>query len=281
MSSKSVHNVWRNVSKSWQSVATSGGAAGDTLPGMANRAGKTDVGSLSGAERDELLALRRQVRRQRAERDFLFQEQGISPTQRAILDATETLLANTSLNTLSVARIIAAAGVSRATFYTHYRSKNAAVVALLNRVFARIFDVIQPWLERDVNEAPDIALRAILSAAARIWAAHAAVLRAVQEGWPTVPEFEELWLSVMHRFRDALTAQIQVERQAGSAPAGAPADVIAVGLIWASERTFYISTRAVEPMLPDPTAAVEALMALWIPTIYAVPYTPPLTAPSA
>jgi hypothetical protein len=35
-------------------------------------------------------------------------------------------------------------------------------------------------------------------------------------------------------------------------------------------------------MLPDPTAAVEALMALWIPTIYAVPYTPPLTtAPSA
>ena len=238
---------------------------------------RTDTGedmSLDDAERSELIALRRQARRHRVERDLLLQEQSLSPTQRAILEATERLLQSATLQKLSVAQIVSAARLSRPTFYLHYRSKNDVVAALLNRAIATIVDVIQPWLDRDLTEPPELTLRAILSDAADIWAQHGAVLRAVQENWSTIPEFEALWLSAMHRFRDDLVGQIEAERTAGTAPQGLPADVIAVGLIWASERALYISTRGVEPTLPNPAAAVEVLMALWIPAIYGYPFDP-------
>jgi len=52
-------------------------------------------------------------------------------TRNALLEATKQLLAEeTSVAALSVDRIVAAAGMSRATFYLHFKDKTELVAAL-------------------------------------------------------------------------------------------------------------------------------------------------------
>src|SRR5580700_10981909 len=71
----------------------------------------------------------------------------VAPTRRdesrdgrsAILEATEQLLAEKPLDEITVFDVIAAAGVSRATFYLYFESKNAAVATLAEEVIERIY----------------------------------------------------------------------------------------------------------------------------------------------
>jgi AcrR family transcriptional regulator len=76
---------------------------------------------------------------------------GASETERAIFEATERLLADVPLHDLSVAQIISAAGVSRATFYFYFSSKFAVVTGLLAQVMDEVFEVVQPFIQCDLR----------------------------------------------------------------------------------------------------------------------------------
>src|ERR1700756_2079958 len=121
---------------------------------------------------------------------------GDSETERAIFAATEELLAVVPLQDLSVAQIISRAGVSRATFYFYFSSKYAVVTGLLAKIMDEIYDVMQPFVQRDGTEMAIGPLRDSLEAAAEVWSTHRAPLRAVMEHWHAVPELRELWLAV-------------------------------------------------------------------------------------
>src|ERR1700716_1861472 len=73
---------------------------------------------------------------------------GASETEIAIFEATEKLLAEMPLHELSVAQIIRAAGVSRATFYFYFSPKHAVVIGLLARVIDALYEVVQPFVQR-------------------------------------------------------------------------------------------------------------------------------------
>jgi TetR/AcrR family transcriptional regulator, ethionamide resistance regulator len=193
---------------------------------------------------------------------------GTSETERAIFDATERLLTQVPLHELSVAQIISAAGVSRATFYFYFSSKFAVVTGLLARVMDEIFEVVQPFVGREDTDDPEDALRRSLEASTRLWASHRHALRAVMEHWHAVPELRELWLGVVQRFSSAVAAEIEREREQGVAPPGPDSQQVAAALIWGTERCLYVAGLGVDENIPREEDLVEPLMRLWLGGLY-------------
>jgi AcrR family transcriptional regulator len=196
---------------------------------------------------------------------------GTSDTELAIFDAAERLLAEMPLHDLSVAQIIAAAGISRATFYFYFSSKFAVVSGLFARVMDEIFTVVQPFTRREETIDPERALRESLSAAVSLWAAHRPALRAVHEHWNTTDELRTLWIKVVERFTEAVAGEIDRERAAGLSHDGADSRQLAASLLWGTECVLYVAGLGVDPNLRDEASALAPLMALWSGTLYGHP----------
>ena len=206
---------------------------------------------------------------------------GTSETELAIFEATERLLAEIPLHELSVARIIGAAGISRATFYFYFSSKFAVVSGLLARVMEEIFEVVQPFVQRQGGMSPAEAVRHSLEGAIALWKSHRPAMRAIHEHWNTTPELRSMWISVVERFTDAVAAELDRERTAGIAPAGAGSRQIASALLWGTERCLYVAGLGVDPDLPDEEQTLEALVALWVGSLYGGSAKPGRPRPSA
>jgi AcrR family transcriptional regulator len=194
---------------------------------------------------------------------------GTSDTELAIFAATETLLAEVPLHDLSVAQIIAAAELSRATFYFYFSSKFAVVTGLLARVMDEMFTAVQPFTQRS-ELSPAGALRESLTGATELWRSHRPAMRAVHEHWNSTPELRTLWIGVVDRFTDAVAAELERERAAGLAPPGPPARQTAAALLWGTERCLYVAGLGIDPDLADEQQALEPLLAMWVGTLYGV-----------
>ena len=193
---------------------------------------------------------------------------GTSETEIAIFRATERLLADVPLHELSVAQIIGAAGISRATFYFYFSSKFAVLSGLLARVTDEIFEVVQPFVQRDDAVAPEEALADSLEAAVVLWQNHRPALRAIHEHWNTTAELRSLWISVVERFTEAVAAEIDRERKTGLAPVGPDSRQVAAALLWGTEQCLYIAGLGVDKNLPSETETLAPLTAMWVGTLY-------------
>lgn len=193
---------------------------------------------------------------------------GTSETEVAIFDATERLLREVPLRDLSVAQIIAAAGISRATFYFYFSSKFAVVSGLVARVSEEIFEVIRPFTERADTIAPDHALHQSLSAAVALWGSRRPALRAVHEHWNTTDELRTLWIGVVRRFTEAVAGEIDRQRAAGLARDGAPSHQVAATLLWCTQACLYVAGTGADPNLPDEQSLLPPLMTVWSGTLY-------------
>src|SRR3954463_9302343 len=102
-----------------------------------------------------------------------------------ILEALRRLLLERTFDTISVAEIITAAGVSRASFYFYFPGKQAALAELVRRAVGAGHEAAQPRTEGApaVPVDPRDALRAGIDAGATLWLDNAGVLRAIVESW--------------------------------------------------------------------------------------------------
>ncbi|HUZ38358.1 MAG TPA: TetR/AcrR family transcriptional regulator [Streptosporangiaceae bacterium] len=181
-------------------------------------------------------------------------------TRTAVLRATETLLETTPLAQLSVARIIAAAGVGRTSFYEHFDSKEDVVVQLLGAVSAEVGAALEPLYERR-DRSPDEALRAGLESLVATWAHHAPLMVAAAEGWPRVDALRTMWFSLQAQATERLAAIIDRDRAAGIAPGGADSRSLAASLVWTVERAMHVSARrAGSAELPQLVAPLHQLL---------------------
>ena len=114
---------------------------------------------------------------QPASRDRPREHNRSSDAEQAILHATEQLLARTSLHELSVAQIISAAGISRATFYFYFSSKFAVLTTLVDRAIGEIFKVSQQFIDGTSELPTELAMRQRIQASAAIWEANRACCR--------------------------------------------------------------------------------------------------------
>ena len=194
--------------------------------------------------------------------------EGNSDAEVAIFDATERLLADTPFYELSVAQIIAEAGISRATFYFYFSSKFAVLSGLLARVIEEMFEVIQPFTQRDEAVTPQKALEDSLSAVISMWVDHRPALRAIHEHWNTTDELRFLWSDAVQRFTQAAAAELDRERTAGLARNGVDSRQLAAALIWSTERCLYVSGLDVDPNLGNETQAITPLLMIWNSALY-------------
>lgn len=184
-----------------------------------------------------------------------------------ILDATERLLSSRSFESLSVADILEAAGVSRASFYFYFPNKHAVLADLVRQAVAGARDAAATWTA-DRSEAPDEALLSGTRAGARLWHAHGPVLRAIVENWRSDPELTRLWTEMMEGFAEMATERIRADREAGRAPArDDDPKMLATILSWMSERAYYLAAIG-HPGFADETRVADALTQVWAAAIY-------------
>ncbi len=184
----------------------------------------------------------------------------------AVLSAAERLLEDASLEDLTVGQLAREAGVSRASFYFYFESKQAVLAALLDAAVGEVAQAAAPWLER-AETPPAEALTQALAGSLGVWRRHGAVLRAAVESSRSSPEIGELWRSQIGASIDAAAAQIQRDRDAGIAPADElDPHALAAALIWMNERTLYVMS--LESDHSRDAQLVETLAAIWLRAVY-------------
>jgi AcrR family transcriptional regulator len=191
--------------------------------------------------------------------------------EEAILAAMRELLARRRFDDISVADILSAAGVSRASFYFYFESRHAVLAVLVRRAVARGHEAAQPWLSHGQDEPPMAEVRRGIEDGARLWRENAPVLRAIVETWRSHPELTALWLELMDSFTRETEQRIARDRQAGVAPDG-PEDLhtLASLLTWVGERAYYLAAIGQEPF-DDEQRLVDGLTELWRGAVYRLP----------
>lgn len=207
------------------------------------------------------------------------QRPGERDLRQAILAATERLLAERRFDQLSVADILDAADVSRSSFYFYFESKHAVLAELVRSAVGEAMDIAQPWLQHE-DASPRETLEQGTLGGARLWQAHAPVLRAIVENWRSDPGLAELWAEMMERFTAAAAERIEHDRRARRAPlTAADARTLAALLTWMGERAYYLAAIG-HPDFEDEERLVDALTEVWLAAIYREPASADLERPS-
>lgn len=186
-----------------------------------------------------------------------------------VLDALRELLRERTFDTLSVAEIISAAGVSRASFYFYFAGKQAVLAELVRRAVGAGHEAAQPWVRAGADARET--LRVGIDAGAGLWLANAAVLRAIVESWASDPQLRELWLAQMATFTDVAITRIEADRRADPAVearlGGVDVPALAASLTWTGERLYYLAACGVPPF-DDRAVLVDTLTHLWVSALY-------------
>ena len=185
--------------------------------------------------------------------------------REAILTATAGLLADHRFSDLAVADILAAAGVSRGTFYFYFDSKHDVLAELVRRAVAEGHAAAAPWLARPAD--PAAALRAGITEGARLWQANAPVLRAIVESWRTDPRLTDLWLEQMQTLTDATVAQVSADSVVRQRLGDNAIPAIAAALTWLGERLYYLAATGTPPF-DDQDTLIDTLLHIWITALY-------------
>ena len=196
---------------------------------------------------------------------------GQSSAELAIFAATERLLGEHSLQDLSVAQILAEAGLSRATFYFYFGSKYSVLASLLGRITDEIYEFVQPYIDRDPAEDPRESLSQSLRAGIEIWERHRPTLRATMQNWATNDEIGRQWIAGIELFTEVIAGQIERQREAGVARDGTDPRRLAAALLWGTQHCLYVAGLGVDDDLGEEREAFEPLMAIWTRSIYGDP----------
>ena len=189
--------------------------------------------------------------------------------ERAILETAERLLADRPINAISVDDLARGAGISRPTFYFYFSSKEAVLLALLDRVVEEARESRGDVLERP-GEDPAGRLRQAITGIYETFRAHSAVMLASADASPASPEVRELWAKVMEGFVDETAVAIEAERAAGTVPDGLRARELATALNLMNERVLLATFAGYQPAIAEQDV-VEVLVSVWFGAIYAQP----------
>jgi AcrR family transcriptional regulator len=184
--------------------------------------------------------------------------------RKVILDVTRELLGERRFDEIAVADILAAAEISRGSFYFYFESKQDVLAELVRQAVGEGHVAARPWLGHEEGEQY-ATVRHGISEGARLWREQAPVLRAIVENWRSDPKLTELWLQQMNTYTAATTARIEQDRTSGDKTVDSPA--LAAALTWLGERLYYLAAAGVPPF-DDEEALVDVLTHIWMATLY-------------
>jgi AcrR family transcriptional regulator len=186
---------------------------------------------------------------------------GSGNAERAIFAAMEQLLVESSFQDVTVAQVIKRAKLSRANFYKYFASKYDVLVAMVVRLLDDTYSH-GPW-EFGEGKSRERAMDTSLRRTIEMWTEHGAVICAAVEHMHGHAALAAAWNQMLERFVTAISEQIGYEREHGKAPASDTApDLIAMVLVCALERSFYVGSRGLDHRIPEAEAAVKSIVEL-------------------
>jgi TetR/AcrR family transcriptional regulator, ethionamide resistance regulator len=186
--------------------------------------------------------------------------------ETAILATAERLLEQRAFGDISIDDLARGAGISRPTFYFYFPSKDAVVLALLDRVVEEARESRSAALRRAGDDVR-ASWRGALEAVRSTFAAHPALISAVASLLATSAEVRALWAAVMEGFVEDTVVVIEAERARGAAPAGPPARDLAVALNWMNERVIQGTLAGQQPAVGEDDL-IDVLLTVWLRSIY-------------
>jgi AcrR family transcriptional regulator len=183
-----------------------------------------------------------------------------STVRESILTATRALLEDRRYDEITVAEILATAGVARGSFYFHFAGKADVLAELVRRAIARGHEAASSWLSQERAPSAAAATRRSIADGARLWRAEAPVLRAIVENWRSDPTLTELWLGMMDGFTTSTRERIEADGTA------VDAESLAAALTWLGERLYYLAALGVEPFA-DEEKLIDVLTHIWVSTL--------------
>ena len=182
--------------------------------------------------------------------------------ERALLDAAERLLTTGDFDSSSVADLAEAAGISRATFYFYFASKQALLSAAVADAVSGLEGRLDAQRADDAG-TPAERVAATVHAAAELWRQHRVVLMASVELGATMPDVYQRGMESIARVTELSVALLTAagHPEAVGDP-GATARVVAA-LVLMSERNFYDLART-SSRPADYDALVAVLTTIWL-----------------
>lgn len=191
--------------------------------------------------------------------------------EQQLLEATERLMADGfSFTELSVDRLAAAAGISRATFYIYFEDKRQLLLKLTRQVFAELSAAANLWWDVTERRDPDDGRRAIREIIAA-YRRHQAVITAANE----MATYDATVAQTYRELMDDIAAKgkLAIERAiaSGMAPAVHSFET-ANALTWMVERMCHQVVRYAPP--EDDQRMADALTEIVWRAWYLEPATP-------
>ncbi len=183
----------------------------------------------------------------------------------AILDALETSLQEYSFEEINLSQVAKQAGVSRSAFYFYFENKAAAVAALMERMVDDTFFVNDVFTM--VDRSPQARVQIMLDGLFGTWERHRHMFRAMLEARGHSSAVREYWDSARLSFVDSVAAMILAERDAGRAPAGVDAIVLASVLLEVNDRLLERLTFGGPLQRGQLLRGAEAI---WLGTVYGI-----------
>ncbi len=183
--------------------------------------------------------------------------------QREIMEAAEQLLKERPFRELTVDEVMRRTGLSRPSFYVYFKDRHELVLRIVDQVQGEILKSANRWFEA-VGGGPGV-LREALAGTVGVYAAHAAVMRALADAAVDDPRVEEAYNALIQGFVDVTARHVEREIEGGLIP---PIDAreASKALMWMTERYLYHSFG---PTHRISTGRVhETLAALWNRSLY-------------
>jgi AcrR family transcriptional regulator len=184
----------------------------------------------------------------------------------AILATAEKLLRERPLGEISIGDLAEGAGISRPTFYFYFRSKDAVLLTLLDKVVTEADAAAEAAFD-PTDADPARQWRHAIDAYFQTFRAHRAVTLAGAQLRASNPEVQQLWATVLRHWVQRTTEAIEFERERGTAPPGLPAADLATALNLMNERAMYATFAGERPALPE-SDVVDVLLRIWLSSIY-------------
>jgi TetR/AcrR family transcriptional regulator, ethionamide resistance regulator len=186
--------------------------------------------------------------------------------EHAILATAERLLEERPFTEISVDDLARGAGISRPTFYFYFRSKDAVLLTLLERVIAEANADLEALIAGPPADRNEF-WRAGIGVFYSTFRAHRAMVAPATVARYTNSEFRDLWSAFMQRSIDHTTGVIETLRARGELPTNMPAAELSTSLNLLNEAVMTASFAGQKPALSD-ERVLDNLVHIWLNAIY-------------
>jgi AcrR family transcriptional regulator len=186
--------------------------------------------------------------------------------EAAIMSTAERLLQERSLAEISVDDLARGAGISRPAFYFYFPSKDAVVLALVDRLVEQATQAKDEALD-EIDAEPGAGVRRSIEIFYETLGAHRAVIRAVVELSSANAEARLLRSKIAEGWVANVTQRIEEARALGLAKRAVPARDLATALVQMNERVMLAVFSEEAPAVAE-DRLVETLHEIWLGAIY-------------